>query len=168
MPDQQRRRIEGAARLFAEALVESYRTAADGTVSAQELNAQLMQQFFNAIVDNLHGQAENMMSVSRDLAEQTQRGQEVAQALMQESVGAYIELSAPCSLWGKRRGTVRVGRNLRNVRQRAKVIDKAFVSDGGYMLPGHPQIWTTINSNSNPGQSIAVKKFRLSHTPRRA
>ena len=101
MADQQTRRIEGAARLFAEALVESYRTAEDRTVSAQELNAQLMQQFFNAIVDNLHIQAENMMSVSRDLAEQTQRGQEVAQVLMQESVGAYIEFMSSLFPVGK-------------------------------------------------------------------
>jgi Na+/phosphate symporter len=101
MADQQRRRIEGAARLFAEALVESYRTATDRSVSAQELNAKLMEQFFNAIVDNLHGQAENMMSVSRDLAEQTQRGQEAAQTLMQESVGAYIEFMSSLFPVGK-------------------------------------------------------------------
>lgn len=91
MPEQQTRRIEGAARLFAEALAESYRTATDRTVSAQELNAQLMQQFFNGVVDNLRDQTDNILSASGDLAEQTQRGQEAAQALTQESIGAYID-----------------------------------------------------------------------------
>jgi Na+/phosphate symporter len=101
MADQQTRRIEGAARLFAEALVESYRTAADRTVSAQELNAQLMQQFFNAVVENLNGQTENMMTASRDLAEQTRRGQEAAQTLMQESIGVYIEFMSSLFPVGK-------------------------------------------------------------------
>jgi Na+/phosphate symporter len=91
MTEQQTRRIEGAARLFAEALAESYRTATDRTVSAQELNAQLMQQFFNGVVDNLRDQTDNILSASGDLAEQTQRGQEAAQALTQESIGAYID-----------------------------------------------------------------------------
>jgi hypothetical protein len=91
MTEQQTRRIEGAARLFAEALAESYRTATDRTVSAQELNAQLMQQFFNGVVDNLRDQTDNILTASRDLAEQTQRGQEAAQALTQESIGAYID-----------------------------------------------------------------------------
>jgi Na+/phosphate symporter len=91
MTEQQTRRIEGAARLFAEALAESYRTATDRTVSAQELNAQLMQQFFNGVGDNLRDQTANILTASRDLAEQTQRGQEAAQALTQESIGAYID-----------------------------------------------------------------------------
>ena len=91
MAEQQTRRMEGAARLYAEALVESYRTATDRTVSAQELNAQLMEQFFNAVVDNLRAQTEGLLAASRDLAEQTQKGQEAAQALTQESVGAYMD-----------------------------------------------------------------------------
>ncbi len=91
MTEHQTRRIEGAARLCAEALVESYRTATDRTVSAQELNAQLMQQFFTGVVKNLHDQTDDILAASRDLAEQTQRGQEAAQALTQESIGAYID-----------------------------------------------------------------------------
>ena len=91
MTEQQTRRIEGAARLFAEALAESYRTATDRTVSAQELNAQLMQQFFSGVVKNLRDQTDDILTASRDLAEQTQRGQEAAQTLTQESIGAYID-----------------------------------------------------------------------------
>ncbi len=106
MAEQQTRRMEGAARLFAEALVESYRTATDRTVSAQELNAQLTQQFFNAVVDNLHGQTEGLIAASRDLAEQTQKGQEAAQALTQESVGAYMDfMSSLFPIRGTGRGT---------------------------------------------------------------
>jgi hypothetical protein len=106
MTEQQTRRIEGAARLFAEALAESYRTATDRTVSAQELNAQLMQQFFNGVVDNLRDQTDNILSASRDLAEQTQRGQEAAQALTQESIGVYMDfMSSLFPIKGSEEGT---------------------------------------------------------------
>ena len=39
----------------------------------------------------LRGQTENVQGASRDLAEQTQRGQEAAQALTQEAVAAYMD-----------------------------------------------------------------------------
>jgi hypothetical protein len=91
MTEQQQQRINEAAQRFTEALLESYRAATDRTVSAQELNARLTQQFFNAVVDNLRGQMENIQSASRDLVDQTQRGQEAAQALTQESVAAYMD-----------------------------------------------------------------------------
>jgi hypothetical protein len=42
-------------------------------------------------VDNLRGQMENVQSASRDLVDQTQRGQEAAQVLTQESVAAYMD-----------------------------------------------------------------------------
>jgi hypothetical protein len=106
MVEHQTRRIEGAARLFAEALAESYRTATDRTVSAQELNAQVMQQFFNGVVDNLRDQTDNILSVSQDLAEQTRRGQEAAQALTQESIGVYIDfINSLFPVRGAERGT---------------------------------------------------------------
>lgn len=91
MAEQHQQRINEAAQQFAEALLESYRTSTDRTVSAQELNAQLTQQFFNAVMDNLRGQTENVRAASQELAEQTQRGQEAAQALTQESVAAYVD-----------------------------------------------------------------------------
>jgi hypothetical protein len=46
---------------------------------------------FNAVMENLHGQTENVQVASRDLAEQTQRGQGAAQALTQEAVAAYVD-----------------------------------------------------------------------------
>ncbi len=106
MDEQQTQRINEAARMYSEALVESYRTAADRTVSAQELNAQLTQQFFNAVMDNLRGQTENIQAASGELAEQTRRGQESAQALMQESVGAYMDfMNSMFPVRGAERGT---------------------------------------------------------------
>jgi hypothetical protein len=53
MAEQRRQRINEAARIFSETFVESYRSVADRTTTAHELNAQLTQQFFNAVVENL-------------------------------------------------------------------------------------------------------------------
>ena len=90
MDDQQARRVEEAARKFAESFTESYRTVSDRTVSAQQLNAELTQDFFNNVINNLRGEAESNREMAQQLADQQQRQQEATQALMQETVDAYM------------------------------------------------------------------------------
>ena len=52
MAEQQQQRINEAAEQFATAIRDSYQALADRGVSAQELNAQLTQDFFNRVIDN--------------------------------------------------------------------------------------------------------------------
>jgi hypothetical protein len=91
MDDQQQGRLSKAAEQFASAVVDSYRTAAERGVSAQELNAQLTQQFFNTMIESLSREAEATRGASQELAEQTRRAQEATRTLTQESLGAYME-----------------------------------------------------------------------------
>src|SRR5215212_11355272 len=91
MDDQQTRKVDEAAQQFSEALVESYRTTAGRTVSAQEHNAQLTQNFFNGVINNLRTQAEANRGMIQELANQQQRQQEASRALAQESASAYME-----------------------------------------------------------------------------
>jgi hypothetical protein len=91
MDEQQRQRINQAAEEFANAMVESQRTMAERGVSVQEMNAQLTQQFFNNVINNLQRMTEETQGASQELAEQTQKAQEAAQTLAQESTGAYME-----------------------------------------------------------------------------
>jgi hypothetical protein len=92
MEDQQaQRRINEAAEKFAEAIKESYQALSERSVSAQELNAQLTQDFFNGVIDNLRTQAENNRALAEDLIEQQRKQQEASQALTQESVNAYMD-----------------------------------------------------------------------------
>jgi Zn-dependent oligopeptidase len=91
MDEQQQQRINRAAEEFVNAMVESQRTMAERGVSVQEMNAQLTQQFFNNVINNLQRMTEETQGASQELAEQTQRAQEAAQALAQESTGAYVE-----------------------------------------------------------------------------
>jgi hypothetical protein len=84
----QQQQVNEAAEKFADALKESYQSIADRSVSAQELNAQLTQDFFNGVINNLRTQAENNRA---DLVEQQRMQREASRALAQESVNAYTD-----------------------------------------------------------------------------
>jgi predicted RNase H-like HicB family nuclease len=74
------------AEAFADAIRESYEALTDAGRSSGEINAQLTQDFFNGVVNNLRTQA-----LAKGLIEQQRKQQEASQALTQESVNAYTE-----------------------------------------------------------------------------
>ena len=59
--------------------------------AAQELNAQVTQDFFNGVINNLRTQADNNRALSEDLIEQQRKQQEASRALARESVNAYMD-----------------------------------------------------------------------------
>jgi hypothetical protein len=91
MDKRQQKQVNEAAEKFAEAIKESYQALADRSVSVQELNAQLTQEFFNGVINNLRTQAESNRALAEDLIEQQRKQQEASQALAQESVDAYMD-----------------------------------------------------------------------------
>ena len=91
MDEQQQQRINQAAEEFATAVKASYQTMADRGQSAQELNAQLAQNFFSSVNEHLRTEAEANREMTQQLAEQQQRQQEAGQQIAQESVGAYMD-----------------------------------------------------------------------------
>src|SRR5215207_4633186 len=91
MDDRQQQRVNQAAEEFANALRESYQTVASYGESAYDMNAQLTEQFFNSVVNNLQTEAEANRQTGEQLAEQAQRGQEASRQLTQESVQAYMD-----------------------------------------------------------------------------
>src|SRR5918994_1395412 len=91
MDERQIESVNEAAQRFAEAVRESYQTVADRAVSAQQLNAELTQNFFNSVINNLRSQAESNRQMTQDLQGQQERQREATQALTQESVGAYMD-----------------------------------------------------------------------------
>ena len=97
---QQQKQINEAAEKFADAVRESYRTVADRAVSAQELNAQLTENFFNSVINNLRTQADQNREMTQQLADQQQRTREATQVLTQGSVDAYMDfLDSAFSYW---------------------------------------------------------------------
>ncbi len=73
MDEQRQQRIDEAARQFSDALVASYRAVSERGGAAQEPGAQLTQQFFNAVANNLRTQAADTRQMSGQLIEQQQR-----------------------------------------------------------------------------------------------
>jgi uncharacterized protein YdiU (UPF0061 family) len=97
---QQQKQINEAAEKFADAVKESYQSVADRAVSAQELNAQLTESFFNSVINNLRTQAQDNREMTQKLADQQQRTREATQTLTQESVDAYMDfLDSAFSYW---------------------------------------------------------------------
>jgi hypothetical protein len=89
--DEQQRRVNEAAEQFAEAVRASFQAVSERGASAQQLNAELTQQFFDTVIDNLRTQAEATRQMTQQLADQQQRQAEATRTIAQESVGAYME-----------------------------------------------------------------------------
>jgi len=88
-----------ATKQFADAVRVSYQAVADRSVSAQELNAELTQQFFNTVIGNLRTQAKENRQMTQQLADQQQRTQEATRTIAQESVGAYLDFMDSMYSW---------------------------------------------------------------------
>jgi hypothetical protein len=91
MDERQQRQVNEAAEKFAEAIRESFQAVTDRTVSAQQLNAELTQTFFNSVIYNLRAQAEGNRALTQELVDQQERQREAAQAMAQDSVDSYMD-----------------------------------------------------------------------------
>ena len=91
MDQNQQKLVSEAAEKFAGAIKESYQALADRSVSAQEINAQLTQEFFNGVIHNLRTQASSNRALADDLIEQQRKQREASQALAREGANAYVD-----------------------------------------------------------------------------
>lgn len=91
MEKEQQQRIDAAAEQFANAVKTSYQAVAKRGEKAQELNAELTQQFFNKVNERLRTQAEENRQLTQELADQSKRQQEAGQQIAQESFNAYMD-----------------------------------------------------------------------------
>ena len=100
MTDQQsQQKINEAAEQFTDALVQSYKAVADGSVSAQERSTQVTEVFFNQTINNLRTQAEENRQATQQLVDQQQRQAEATQTLTRESVDAYMAFMDSMFSW---------------------------------------------------------------------
>src|ERR671914_1373592 len=142
MDQQQQQQVNEAAEKFAEAVRESYQTVADRAVSAQQLNAELTQNFFNSVINNLRSQAESNREMTQELQGQQERQREATQALTQESVGAYMDFVN--SMFSYYQGTVeQAGRQAQQAQRQAQQeleknrssVGEAGSRDPAYLVP---------------------------------
>lgn len=98
--EQQQRQLNEAAEQFANAIRDAYQVMTERSVSAQELNAQLTQEFFNRVIENLRTQAEDTRQMGQQLADQQQHATEAGQQLTRESADAYMDfVNSMFSYW---------------------------------------------------------------------
>ena len=91
MDQQEQQRLNKAAQQFADAFVQAQRAAAERGVSMQEMNAQLTQDFFNRVIENLRTHAEETRGLGQQLGDLQQQATEAGRTLTQESVSAYMD-----------------------------------------------------------------------------
>ena len=97
---QQQKQINEAAETFADSIKESYQTVAERTVSAQELNAQLTEEFFKQVINDLRNHTEDNQAMTEQLAYHKLRAEEAKRTLAQESVNAYMDfVDSAFSYW---------------------------------------------------------------------
>jgi hypothetical protein len=100
MDEQQRQNITQAAEQFTDSTQQVFRTLADRTVSLQESNLRLTQNFYKNWIERLHNRAEGTREATQGLQEQGQRQREAVETLSQEATNAYSEfLNAALSFY---------------------------------------------------------------------
>ena len=91
MEDRSLEQVNGAAEKCADALKESYRALSERGVAAQSQSAQLAEEFFKQVINDLRNHTEDNQAMTQQLAYHKLRAEEAKRTLAQESVGAYME-----------------------------------------------------------------------------
>ena len=159
MDEQQQRRVNEAAEQFTSALVESFRAVSGRGERAHEQSAQLTQDFFNRVVENLRTQAEDSRQMGQQLAEQQQRATEAGQTLTQESVNAYMDfVNSMFSFW---QGSTEVAQGAAEEAQRTATEAPAERQEAGVeQLPIENYDTLTVQQVSERLDDLSAEEIR--------
>src|SRR5918995_2855998 len=91
MDEQQKQNINQAAEQFTDSTQQAFRMLADRTVSLQESNLRLTQNFFNNWIEQVNNLAQGTREAAQNLQEQGQRQREAVETLTEEGTNAYSE-----------------------------------------------------------------------------
>jgi chromosome segregation ATPase len=115
--DQQRQTMNRAAQQFTDALVAAYRAASYNTAAAQQLGAQQIEYFFDAVMGNLRAQAGGTSRMAQQLAGQQRLAREATRDLARVSTDNYMDfLDSMFSFY--QGGTSRTRRRAEEARRR--------------------------------------------------
>ena len=82
-----------AAERLAETTRDSFGTILDHAVSLQERNVRFAQALVDDSIKELRSQVESNQAMTQELIERAERQREAFQTLIEESVGAYVDLA---------------------------------------------------------------------------
>ena len=122
MDEQQKQNINQAAEQFTDSTQQAFRILADRTVSLQESNLRLTQNFFQNSIEQVKNRAQFIRDATQNLQEQGQRQREAVETLSQEATNAYTEfLNSALSFYQETlSATTQVGQQ--NIQQAAQAI----------------------------------------------
>ena len=81
-----------AAEQLARTTGDSYKTVIDHTVALQERNVKFLQGMFEETAREIRSQTESNRAVVEELVDRAERQRDAFQTLLEESVGAYMDL----------------------------------------------------------------------------
>ena len=91
MDQLQKQNVNHAVEQFTDSTHQAFRTLADRTVSLQESNLRLTQNFFQNWMEQVNNQAQGTREAVQYMRDQRQRQREAAETLSQEATNAYTE-----------------------------------------------------------------------------
>jgi hypothetical protein len=91
MDQQQKQNVNQAVEQLTDSTQQAFTTLADRTVSLQERNLRLTQNFFHNWIEQVDNQAQGTREAAQNLQEQGQRQREAIETLSQEATNAYTE-----------------------------------------------------------------------------
>lgn len=87
-----KKRANEAVERLAEATRDSYLTVVDHAVGLQERNVRFAQSVVDGSIKELRYQAESNRAMTQELIERVEKQRDAFQALVEESVDAYVDL----------------------------------------------------------------------------
>ena len=91
MDEQQRQAMNRAAQQFTDALVAAYGAASHNAAAAQQLGAQQIEYFFDAVMGNLRAQAGGTSQMAKQLSDQQRLAQQTTRDLARVSTDNYMD-----------------------------------------------------------------------------
>src|SRR5918999_1660955 len=91
MDQLQKQNVNQAVEQFTDSTHQAFRTLADRSVSLQESNLRLTQNFFQNWIEQVNNQAQGTREAAQNLQEQGQRQREAFETLSEEGNNAYSE-----------------------------------------------------------------------------
>src|SRR4028119_1628996 len=91
MDENQKQNITQASEQLTDSAQQSFQMLADRTVSLQESNLRLTQNFFQNWIEQVNNQAQGTREATQNLQEQGQRQREAVETLSQEATNTYSE-----------------------------------------------------------------------------
>ena len=91
MDQQQKQNINQAAEQLTDSTQQTFRMLADRTVSLQESNLRLTQNFFQNWIEQVNNHAQGTREAAQYMRDQGQRQREAVETLSQEATNAYTE-----------------------------------------------------------------------------